>query len=48
MKKLLNTSHLIEKVKHNVKVTGARIADRHLNLAVTGLSGSGKTAFICL
>ncbi|MAD17299.1 MAG: ATPase [Alteromonadaceae bacterium] len=46
MKKLLNTSHLIEKVKHNVKVTGARIADRHLNLAVTGLSGSGKTAFI--
>ena len=46
MKKLLNTSHLIDQLKQNVKVTGARLADRHLNLAVTGLSGSGKTAFI--
>ncbi|WP_339768969.1 YcjX family protein [uncultured Paraglaciecola sp.] len=46
MKKYLTTNHFIDKVKRNVKVTGARLADRHLNLAVTGLSGSGKTAFI--
>jgi len=46
MKNYLKNSHFIDKVKQNVKVTGARLADRHLNLAVTGLSGSGKTAFI--
>jgi predicted YcjX-like family ATPase len=34
------------KAKQNLKLAGARMADKHVNLAVTGLSGSGKTAFI--
>lgn len=32
--------------KQKLKLAGARLADRHVSLAVTGLSGSGKTAFI--
>ncbi|MFT4993759.1 MAG: putative YcjX-like family ATPase [Paraglaciecola sp.] len=34
------------KAKQSLKLAGARLADRHVSLAVTGLSGSGKTAFI--
>ncbi|MFT4940504.1 MAG: putative YcjX-like family ATPase [Paraglaciecola sp.] len=37
---------LFLQAKQNIKLAGARLADRHVNLAVTGLSGSGKTAFI--
>lgn len=36
----------VSSAKQNFKMVGARLADKHLNLAVTGLSGSGKTAFI--
>jgi predicted YcjX-like family ATPase len=36
----------VSTAKQNFKMVGARLADKHLNLAVTGLSGSGKTAFI--
>ena len=32
--------------KQKLKLTAARLANNHVNLAVTGLSGSGKTAFI--
>jgi predicted YcjX-like family ATPase len=32
--------------KQKLKLTAARLANHHVNLAVTGLSGSGKTAFI--
>jgi predicted YcjX-like family ATPase len=35
-----------QKTKQQVKLTAARLANQHINLAVTGLSGSGKTAFI--
>lgn len=46
MEKLKLAQSYIEQAKNNVKLAGARIADKHINLAVTGLSGSGKTAFI--
>jgi predicted YcjX-like family ATPase len=36
----------IQVTKQKLKLTAARLADHHVNLAVTGLSGSGKTAFI--
>lgn len=32
--------------KQKLKTTAARLVNHHVNLAVTGLSGSGKTAFI--
>ncbi|GAC18796.1 YcjX family GTP-binding protein [Paraglaciecola arctica] len=32
--------------KQKLKLTAARLVNHHVNLAVTGLSGSGKTAFI--
>jgi predicted YcjX-like family ATPase len=32
--------------KQKLKLTAARLVNNHVNLAVTGLSGSGKTAFI--
>mgnify|MGYP000642762649 CR=1 FL=1 len=34
------------KTKHKLQLTAARLGNQHINLAVTGLSGSGKTAFI--
>lgn len=36
----------IQRTKQKLKMTTARLVDQHVNLAVTGLSGSGKTAFI--
>lgn len=36
----------IQVTKQKLKLTAARLANHHVNLAVTGLSGSGKTAFI--
>ena len=36
----------ILKTKQKLKLTAARLVNNHVNLAVTGLSGSGKTAFI--
>ncbi|MFT2091348.1 YcjX family protein [Paraglaciecola sp. 2405UD69-4] len=36
----------IQRTKDKVRLTAARLVDHHINLAVTGLSGSGKTAFI--
>ncbi|WJG08367.1 YcjX family protein [Aliiglaciecola sp. LCG003] len=46
---LLNklTQHTaLQRLQNQVKVLGNRIADHHVSLAVTGLSKSGKTAFI--
>lgn len=46
---------MLKKLRHHPQVkrlqrqaveTGQRLADHHISLAVTGLSGSGKTAFI--
>ena len=34
------------KTKHKLQLTAARLGNQHIKLAVTGLSGSGKTAFI--
>lgn len=34
------------KLKHKTRELAQRTTDRHLRLAVTGLSGAGKTAFI--
>jgi predicted YcjX-like family ATPase len=36
----------IQQTKKKLKLTAARLVNHHVNLAVTGLSGSGKTAFI--
>jgi len=36
----------IQHTKQKLKLTAARLVNHHINLAVTGLSGSGKTAFI--
>jgi len=36
----------IQHTKQKLKTTAARLINNHVNLAVTGLSGSGKTAFI--
>ncbi|WP_133469283.1 YcjX family protein [Paraglaciecola marina] len=36
----------IQRTKQKLKMTASRLVDHHVNLAVTGLSGSGKTAFI--
>jgi predicted YcjX-like family ATPase len=36
----------IQMSKQKLKLTAARLVNHHVNLAVTGLSGSGKTAFI--
>ncbi|MGK0306735.1 MAG: putative YcjX-like family ATPase [Gammaproteobacteria bacterium] len=36
----------ILQTKQKLKLTAARLVNNHVNLAVTGLSGSGKTAFI--
>jgi hypothetical protein len=36
----------IQRTKDSLSVTAARMVNHHVNLAVTGLSGSGKTAFI--
>lgn len=45
LEKLKNSSQL-EQLKKQAKLVGSRMADHHVSLAVTGLSGSGKTAFI--
>jgi predicted YcjX-like family ATPase len=36
----------IQSTKHKLKLTASRLVNNYVNLAVTGLSGSGKTAFI--
>ncbi|WP_158968302.1 YcjX family protein [Paraglaciecola sp. L3A3] len=36
----------IQRAKQKLKLTASRFTDNHISLAVTGLSGSGKTAFI--
>jgi predicted YcjX-like family ATPase len=36
----------IQLTKQKLKLSAARLVNHHVNLAVTGLSGSGKTAFI--
>lgn len=36
----------IQHSRQKLKLTAARLVNNHVNLAVTGLSGSGKTAFI--
>jgi len=36
----------VQNLKHKAHKTAARFNDKHIKLAVTGLSGSGKTAFI--
>ncbi|WP_340677276.1 YcjX family protein [Paraglaciecola sp.] len=41
-----NSTSLFNKLGQQAKLAGARLADKHINLAVTGLSKSGKTAFI--
>jgi predicted YcjX-like family ATPase len=41
-----NSAPLFNKFSQQAKLVGARLADKHINLAVTGLSQSGKTAFI--
>lgn len=43
--KLKNSSQF-EQVKQQAKLVGSRLANHHVSLAVTGLSKSGKTAFI--
>lgn len=42
---ILNHPKLL-RTKQKLKLTASRLVDHHVNLAVTGLSGSGKTAFI--
>jgi predicted YcjX-like family ATPase len=42
---ILQHPHL-QKTKQKLKLGAARLVNQHVNLAVTGLSGSGKTAFI--
>ena len=38
--------HHMQHTKQKLKLSAARLVNNHVNLAVTGLSGSGKTAFI--
>ena len=40
------SAKFINKFSQQAKLAGARLTDKHINLAVTGLSQSGKTAFI--
>ena len=42
----LTQSKSFRQLHNQAKIMGSRIADHHVSLAVTGLSGSGKTAFI--
>ncbi len=42
----LKHSKPLQQIKQQTKLLGSRLADHHISLAVTGLSGSGKTAFI--
>jgi uncharacterized protein len=42
----LRNSEQFALAKQKLKFVGARLADQHISLAVTGLSRSGKTAFI--
>ncbi len=46
MSKSLFTHPKLQRAKHKFKVSAERLIDQHISLAVTGLSGSGKTAFI--
>lgn len=45
LEKLKNSSQF-KQVKQQAKIVGSRLADHHVSLAITGLSKSGKTAFI--
>lgn len=45
LNKLKHTKHY-QQLQNQTKLLGSRLADHHVSLAVTGLSGSGKTAFI--
>lgn len=42
----INQSGSFHQLKNQFKLAGSRLADHHISLAVTGLSKSGKTAFI--
>lgn len=42
----LKSNPTLNRAAHQVKLAGKRLADQHISLAVTGLSRSGKTAFI--
>lgn len=44
--KSLTDNASVKRLQDRAKVLGSRLADRHVSLAVTGLSKSGKTAFI--
>jgi uncharacterized protein len=44
--KSAHARRLLNKAKSSLELAGARLSDKHLKLAVTGLSKSGKTAFI--
>ncbi|GAA0857725.1 YcjX family protein [Aliiglaciecola litoralis] len=46
MLKSLSQNPSLQRLQNQAKVLGKRIADHHVSLAVTGLSKSGKTAFI--
>lgn len=46
MDKANSAQRYVNQAMHHAKLAGARLADKHVNLAVTGLSKSGKTAFI--
>lgn len=46
MDKIKLAQRYIDTAQNKAKLAGARLADKHINLAITGLSGSGKTAFI--
>lgn len=42
----IKNSNQFKQVKEQAKIVGSRLADHHVSLAITGLSRSGKTAFI--
>lgn len=42
----LQQYHRVKRTQQQLQEWGARMADQHVRLAVTGLSGSGKSAFI--
>lgn len=46
MDKSNSAQQYVNQALEQAKLAGARLADKHINLAVTGLSKSGKTAFI--